>query len=180
MRPAHLTGARPAALLCADQHTPSTQNLQLQLKPPQPDVRQPRGWRNTRNSVRRLEAGARLVGQEGHHALQLVVGQIGGTTLRRHRVLARRGRLHQTVVTQGQTRPPGSLVAELGRAGHTRAALQILLTARDSMRRDRTRSKNQLTALLRTHNLDIDARKGINKAHISLIAGWRKRPCCRP
>lgn len=62
------------------------------------------------------------------------------------------------------------------RAGHTRAALQILLTARDSMRRDRTRSKNQLTALLRTHNLDIDARKGINKAHISLIAGWRKRP----
>ena len=43
------------------------------------------------------------------------------------------------------------------RAGHTRAALQILLTARDSMRRDRTRSKNQLTALLRTHNLDIDA-----------------------
>ena len=62
------------------------------------------------------------------------------------------------------------------RAGHTRAALQILLTARDSMRRDRTRSKNQLTALLRTHNLDIDARKGINKVHISLIAGWRKRP----
>lgn len=29
------------------------------------------------------------------------------------------------------------------RAGHTRAALQILLTARDSMRRDRTRPKNQ-------------------------------------
>ncbi|MEZ5127857.1 MAG: DsrE/DsrF/DrsH-like family protein [Micropruina glycogenica] len=44
------------------------------------------------------------------------------------------------------------------------------------MRRDRTCSKNQLTAPLRTHNLDIDARKGINKVHISLIAGWRKRP----
>ena len=61
------------------------------------------------------------------------------------------------------------------RAGQTRSALQILLTARDSMRRDRTRSKNQLTALLRTHHLGIDARTKITNAQIPQIAAWRRR-----
>ena len=64
------------------------------------------------------------------------------------------------------------------RAGHTRGALQILLTARDGMRRDRTRSKNALTAVLRSHNLGIDARQGITRTQIALIAGWRRRPTC--
>lgn len=62
------------------------------------------------------------------------------------------------------------------RAGETRSALQILLTARDSMRRDRTRSKNALTALLRTHHLGPDARKGVTPDQITQIAAWRRRP----
>ena len=33
------------------------------------------------NSVRSLEAGTRLVGEEGHHALQFAVGQVGSQGL---------------------------------------------------------------------------------------------------
>ncbi|MFT3969188.1 MAG: IS110 family transposase [Micropruina sp.] len=62
------------------------------------------------------------------------------------------------------------------RAGNIRSALQILLTARDSMRRDRTRSKNALTALLRTHPLGLDARTGVTRAQINQITAWRQRP----
>lgn len=39
-----------------------------------------------------------------------------------------------------------------------RQAIQVLLTARTTMNKDRTRAVNALTALLRTHDLGIDAR----------------------
>src|SRR5699024_6898121 len=55
------------------------------------------------------------------------------------------------------------------------AALQILLTARDELARERTRVVNDLTALLRTIDLGIDARRALGMKIISQIASWRSR-----
>jgi len=56
-----------------------------------------------------------------------------------------------------------------------RTALQILLTARDELARERTRAVNALTALLRTIDLGIDARRALGMKIISQIASWRSR-----
>ncbi|GAB3571036.1 IS110 family RNA-guided transposase [Spelaeicoccus albus] len=56
-----------------------------------------------------------------------------------------------------------------------RAALQVLLTARDEIGRERTRAINALTALARTTDLGIDARRALNHQTIAEIAGWRAR-----
>jgi len=55
------------------------------------------------------------------------------------------------------------------------SALQILLTARDELARERTRVVNALTALLRTIDLGIDARRALGMKIISQIASWRSR-----
>ncbi|PRZ44279.1 transposase [Antricoccus suffuscus] len=54
-----------------------------------------------------------------------------------------------------------------------RAALQILLTAREAMTGERTRAVNALTALLRVHDLGIDARRPLTAAQVSQAARWR-------
>jgi transposase len=56
-----------------------------------------------------------------------------------------------------------------------RAALQILLTARDAMTGERTRAVNALTALLRVHDLGVDARKPLTPVQIDEAARWRAR-----
>lgn len=56
-----------------------------------------------------------------------------------------------------------------------RAALQVLLTARDAMTGERTRAVNALTALLRVHDLGVDARKPLTPAQIDEAAHWRAR-----
>lgn len=56
-----------------------------------------------------------------------------------------------------------------------RVALQILLTARKSLLKSRTQATNQLTALLRIHDLDVDARRALKPARIHQIATWRTR-----
>ncbi|MDN6679245.1 MAG: IS110 family transposase [Yaniella sp.] len=56
-----------------------------------------------------------------------------------------------------------------------RQALQILVTARQSMAKDRTRSVNALTALIRSNDLGMDARRALSKAKIVEIARWRTR-----
>ena len=61
------------------------------------------------------------------------------------------------------------------RAGQTSAALQVLLTARNSMTSERTRAVNALNALLRVHDLGIDARRKVGQPTIRAIAGWRTR-----
>lgn len=61
------------------------------------------------------------------------------------------------------------------RAGDTSAILQILLTARSSITGERTRAINALTALLRTHDLGIDARRKPGRATIKTVAAWRTR-----
>lgn len=56
-----------------------------------------------------------------------------------------------------------------------RAALQILLTARDQYTRARTAANNALIALLRAHDLGIDARYAVTRDHLATIKSWRSR-----
>jgi transposase len=69
---------------------------------------------------------------------------------------------------EGELREPRSQEDE-------RAALQIPLTARRDMTGERTRHVNALTALLRAHDLGVDARKAPSAAQISAIGRWRRR-----
>jgi transposase len=61
------------------------------------------------------------------------------------------------------------------RAGEVQTALQVLSVARDQLNADRLRCLNALTALLRSHNLGIDARRALTAAQIRAIAIWRRR-----
>ncbi len=54
-----------------------------------------------------------------------------------------------------------------------RAALQILITARDQMSTERTATINALTALTRTIDLGIDARRALTRTQIRQIATWQ-------
>lgn len=59
------------------------------------------------------------------------------------------------------------------RTGKIRSALRILLAARRSMDGQRTASRNALTALLRTTNLGVDARRPLTDTQITSITAWR-------
>ncbi|MEE9098321.1 IS110 family transposase [Pseudarthrobacter phenanthrenivorans] len=54
-----------------------------------------------------------------------------------------------------------------------RAALRVLVTARQSMTTDRTRTVNALTALLRTNDLGLDARSSLTGGQILEVSRWR-------
>lgn len=56
-----------------------------------------------------------------------------------------------------------------------RAALRILICARESMTADRTRAVNALTALLRVNDLSLDARKSLTGIQIAEVSRWRPR-----
>ena len=56
-----------------------------------------------------------------------------------------------------------------------RAALRTLVSARDSMTKERTKTVNTLTALLRIHDLGHDARKPLIPAQIATMSTWRSR-----
>ena len=56
-----------------------------------------------------------------------------------------------------------------------RQALRILVTARSSMAKDRTRSVNALNALARSNVLGIDARKKLTSSQITEVSRWRER-----
>ncbi|NYI76294.1 IS110 family transposase [Nocardioides panzhihuensis] len=60
-------------------------------------------------------------------------------------------------------------------AASVRSALQVLLTAREQATGERTRAVNALTALLRTNDLDIDARRALTNTQIKTISRWRRR-----
>lgn len=55
------------------------------------------------------------------------------------------------------------------------AALKTLLTSRDEIGRERTRAVNALTAVLRTTDLGVDARRALGKRNISAVSKWRHR-----
>ena len=56
-----------------------------------------------------------------------------------------------------------------------RQGLRILVKARESMTREKTRTINALTALLRTHDLGMDARRKLSIVTIQTVAKWRIR-----
>lgn len=56
-----------------------------------------------------------------------------------------------------------------------RQSVQIPVTARESMSKDRTRSINALTALVRGNDLGIDARKKLTSTQITEVSRWRDR-----
>lgn len=56
-----------------------------------------------------------------------------------------------------------------------RQGLRILITARNSMTNDRTRSVNALNALVRSNDLGMDARKKLTPAQIAEASRWRAR-----
>lgn len=56
-----------------------------------------------------------------------------------------------------------------------RAALQILVTAREHMTTERTATINALTALLRVLDLGIDARKPLTARQVGEVVRWRAR-----
>lgn len=61
------------------------------------------------------------------------------------------------------------------RAGELQEALKVLLAARERMSKESTRSINALTALLRTHDLGLDARRKPTEPQIRQISRWRTR-----
>lgn len=66
------------------------------------------------------------------------------------------------------------------RQGGERSILRVLTTARDHMTGERTRAVNALTALLRTLDLGIDARRPLAAATIARVAAWRTPTSCTP
>lgn len=56
-----------------------------------------------------------------------------------------------------------------------RAAVAVLLAGRDQLTRHRTAIINALTALVRLHDLGIDARHPLKTSQIATVAGWRDR-----
>lgn len=56
-----------------------------------------------------------------------------------------------------------------------RSALRVLVAAREQMTVERTAKVNALTALLRTVDLGVDARKSLGGTRIAEIARWRAR-----
>ena len=56
-----------------------------------------------------------------------------------------------------------------------RAAVRVLVTARDNMTAERTTAVNALTALVRTVDLGIDARRPLTAKQIAEISRWRNR-----
>jgi transposase len=56
-----------------------------------------------------------------------------------------------------------------------RAAVRVLVVARDELNVERTRAINALTALVRTVDLGVDARGPLSKKQIATIAAWRAR-----
>ena len=56
-----------------------------------------------------------------------------------------------------------------------RQGVRILVTARGSMSKDRTRAVNALNALVRGNDLGIDARKKLTSSQITEVSKWRSR-----
>lgn len=56
-----------------------------------------------------------------------------------------------------------------------RVSMRVLVVAREQMAAERTRAVNALTALVRTIDLGVDARKSLTARQVTAIAGWRSR-----
>lgn len=117
------------------------------------------GMYGARLSVMLLELGYRVV---------------DAPSPKRARGKGKNDKIDAVLAARGALAKPINELAD-ARAGHTRAAVQVLLSGRDAMTRERTRAINALTALVRIHDLGIDARRALSRPTIRAIAKWRTR-----
>lgn len=90
---------------------------------------------------------------------------------------ARRGRgksdeLDAELIAHAALSLPTDRLREPRQGDGTRAALRILLSAREQITTQRTATLNALTALLRTHDLGIDARRPLSASQVTKITAW--------
>ena len=146
----------------------------------------PAGLKRARDWIGRRTAGhldGVLVAAEGTGSYGAVLGDVmeeagyrvvEAPTPRRERGRGKTDELDAVLAARS------TLVLELAklrdrRAGEAHSALQVLTAARDHLNVDRLRCINALTALVRSHDLGIDARRALTDAQISTIAAWRRR-----
>jgi transposase len=124
-----------------------------------------------------------LVSMEGTRSygaqLAMLLAQAGYRVVdapspKRERGSAKNDQIDAVIAARGSLHKRLDQLAD-ARAGQTSATLQVLLTARNSMTSERTRAVNALNALLRVHDLGIDARRKVNRPTIRTIAAWRTR-----
>lgn len=134
------------------------------------------------------ELGAVLISMEGTRSygtqmagLLLDAGYrvVDAPSPKRERGAHKNDHLDAVTAARGALHKPSDHLAD-ARAGETSATLQILLTARNAMTTERTRVLNALTALLRSHDLGIDARRKLTRPTIRTITAWRTRPSDTP
>lgn len=98
-------------------------------------------------------------------------------TPRRDRASGKDDKLDAERAARATLAMPIDRLRDRRRAGEdgSREALQVLITAREQTSSERTRAINALTALLRGHDLGLDARSSLTSTQIKEVAGWRTR-----
>ena len=99
---------------------------------------------------------------------------VDAPTPKRERGSGKNDQIDAVVAARGSLHKHLDQLAD-ARSGETSATLQVLLSARNSITGERTRAINALTALLRVHDLGVDARRKPTRQTIRSIAAWRTR-----
>lgn len=140
--------------------------------------------------IKRTAGGQVLVAMEGTGSYGALFADLltrGGITVvetKPPRRASRRGGKSDDIDAEAAARfalaMPVERLATPRRGQGDRAAIQVLLTGRRARNTERTATINLLTALLRTHDLGIDARHPLSAATIDTIARWRPRTTDTP
>ena len=146
----------------------------------------PAGLRRARDWIGRRTGGdldGVLIAAEGTGSYGALLGDVleeagyrivEAPTPRRERGRGKTDALDAVLAARGVLVEPLVMLRDR-RAGDTHTALQVLTVARDQLNADRLRCINALTALVRSHDLGIDARRALTSTQISTIAAWRRR-----
>ena len=110
---------------------------------------------------------AMLLAQSGYRV-------VDAPSPKRERGSAKNDQIDAVIAARGSLHKHTDQLAD-ARAGQSSATLQVLLTARNAMTNERTRAINALNALLRVHDLGIDARRKVDRTTIASITRWRTR-----
>lgn len=144
------------------------------------------GLRRARDWIGRRTGGdldGVLVAAEGTGSYGAVLGDVleeagyrvvEAPTPRRNRGHGKTDALDAVLAARSALVMPLTLLRDR-RAGEVQTALQVLTVARDQLNADRLRCINALTALVRSHDLGMDARRALTAPQIATIAGWRRR-----
>uniref|UniRef100_UPI0038733157 IS110 family transposase n=1 Tax=Pengzhenrongella sicca TaxID=2819238 RepID=UPI0038733157 len=146
----------------------------------------PAGLRRALAWIARRTGGdldAVLVAAEGTGSygavLSDVLGQAGyrvveAPTPKRERGRGKTDALDAVLAARATMATPVTMLRDR-RAGQVQAALAVLTVARDQLNADRLRCINALTAIVRSHDLGLDARRALTAPQVAAIAGWRRR-----